>query len=501
MLKHNVIANYFGQGWTVVMGLAFVPLYIKYLGIEAYGLIGMFAMLQAWLSLLDMGMTPTLGREMARFSGGSHRVESIRDLLRTLEIIALTIAVLIASGITLGAEWIAAYWLQAENMPIAVVAQAITVMGLVCALRFVEGIYRSSIVGLQRQVLFNAVDSVMATLRGLGAVAILAWLSPTIQAFFLWQGLISSATVAILAATTYATLSRGGRGGCFSITALLGVWRFAGGMIAISLMVLMVTQIDKVLLSRLLSLGEYGFYTLAAVVAAVLYKLSVPITQAFYPRLCELHARNDHTAFADTVHKGAQLISVSVGSATMVLIFFSEPLLRLWTQNTELAESVAPLLSILAFGNMLSAQLHIPSQIQYAFGRTSVILGINILAAATAIPLFLWTAPRYGAIGAAWAWVLLNLGYVIIGIHYIFRGAMSPEKWRWYFQDIFMPLTVGCLSAFAVKIALPQPEGPIEQVAVLTTAAIVTLVSAAASASQVRAQFTVMVRPYLSRFF
>jgi O-antigen/teichoic acid export membrane protein len=94
-LKRNLIANYLGQGWVAIMGLAFIPIYIKFLGIEAYGLIGLFALLQAWLALLDMGMTPTLGREMARFTGGSHTAQSIRDLLRSIEIIALGIAVLI----------------------------------------------------------------------------------------------------------------------------------------------------------------------------------------------------------------------------------------------------------------------------------------------------------------------------------------------------------------------------------------------------------------------
>ena len=64
MLKRNLIANYIGQGWRFLISLAFVPLYIKYLGIEAYGLIGIFAMLQAWLGLLDMGMKPALGREI-----------------------------------------------------------------------------------------------------------------------------------------------------------------------------------------------------------------------------------------------------------------------------------------------------------------------------------------------------------------------------------------------------------------------------------------------------
>jgi O-antigen/teichoic acid export membrane protein len=499
MLKRNLIANYFGQGWTALMGLPFVPLYIKYLGIEAYGLIGIFALLQVWLSLLDMGMTPTLGREMARFSSGGFPVESIRDLLRTLETIALMIAVVIAGSIAIGSEWIAADWLKTEEIPVEVVAQAFTIMGMVWGLRFVEGIYRSSIIGLQRQVLFNVVDGVMATLRGLGAVAILALFSPTIQAFFLWQGLISIATVTVLATTTYGSLPHGFRGGHFSMAALLGVWRFAAGVMAISLSVLIVTQVDKVLLSRLLGLADYGYYILATVVTAVLYKLSNPITQAFYPRLCELYARKDHAAFVSTVHKGAQLVSVIVGSAAIVLTFFSEPLLHLWTQDKALAQSVAPLVSILAFGNMLSAQLHIPTQAQYAFGRTALILRVNMIAAAAAIPLLLWIAPSYGALGAAWVWVFVNLGYLIFGIHYMFAGVMAPEKRLWYIHDLFIPLAVGILSAYAVRVALPLTEDPIEQTVALTVVTLVTFVSMAASAPHARTHFSGILRRYGSR--
>ena len=91
-LRKNVLANYLGQGWRAIMSLAFVPLYIKYIGVEAYGLIGIFVMLQAWLGLLDIGMKPTLVREMARFSGGGYDAQSVWDLLRSIEIVALGIA-------------------------------------------------------------------------------------------------------------------------------------------------------------------------------------------------------------------------------------------------------------------------------------------------------------------------------------------------------------------------------------------------------------------------
>jgi len=142
-VKKNLIANYFGQGWRVLMSLAFVPIYIRYLGIEAYGLIGICAMLQAWLGLLDMGMRPALGREMARFTGGAHNPQSIREVLRTIELIGIAIAGALALGIWAASGWLASNWIKAERLPVEVVARALSIMGAVTALGFIESIYAS----------------------------------------------------------------------------------------------------------------------------------------------------------------------------------------------------------------------------------------------------------------------------------------------------------------------------------------------------------------------
>jgi O-antigen/teichoic acid export membrane protein len=48
-----------------------VPLYLKYMGAEAYGLIGFFSMIQVWFAILDMGLSPTVARETARYKGGA----------------------------------------------------------------------------------------------------------------------------------------------------------------------------------------------------------------------------------------------------------------------------------------------------------------------------------------------------------------------------------------------------------------------------------------------
>lgn len=486
MLKRNLIANYMGQGWTALMGLAFIPLYIKYLGIEAYGLIGLFAVLQAWLILLDMGMSPALNREMALFTAGTHSATSIRDLLRSIELIELPIALLLALGIWAASGWLASDWLRAEKLPMETVAQAFAVMGVVTALRFIEGIYRSAIVGLQRQVLYNLVNSALATLRGLGAVGILIWVSPTIQAFFFWQGLVSILTLAILAMATYRALPTAERAGRFSIPALRGISKFAGGMMGITLLAILLTQVDKILLSKLLPLGDYGYYTLAATVAGALYMLISPITQAWFPRLSELYAANNQVELTNKFHQGAQLVSVFMGSAAMVMIFFAEPLLQLWTRNAELARRSSHLLSILALGTLLNGLMWVPYQTQLAYGWTSLTVKVNVVFVVLIVPAILWATPRYGAEGAAWVWVSLNTGYVLIGIHFMFRKILTQEKWRWYAQDLLPPLLVAGLVASTTAWLMPTNLSVTNQLTWLFLASATTLATAAVAAPTLR---------------
>ena len=485
-LKKNVLANYLGQGWRAIMSLAFVPLYIKYLGIEAYGLIGIFVMLQTWLSLLDMGMKPALGREMARFTGGGHDAQSIWDLLRSIEIISIAMALFVAFGIWVASGWLATDWVQAEKMSVDVVAQAFALMGLVIALRFIENVYTNCIAGLQRQVLQNAVTSIMATLRGLGAVGVLIWVSPTIEAFFIWQGLMSLATAAVFMAVVYRVLPRSARAARFSVPALLNIWRFAAGMLGITLLALLLTQIDKIILSRLLTLELFGYYALAGLISSGLYVMTAPIGAAFYPRFTELYTRQDYLALGKYYHLGAQLVTVLMGSATVILMIFADRVLLLWTADPVLTEQVAPIMVVLALGTFFNGLMWIPYQMQLAHGWTSLSIKINIVAVIFLVPAILWVVPAYGAMGAAWVWVILNAGYCLIGVHFMYRRILTLEKWKWYFNDILIPLSATITVALLCSWVLSGPFDRPGELIVLVGSSIVTLVTAAFFATMVR---------------
>ena len=82
-IAFNVIANYLGQGWSALMAIAFLPVYIAELGFESFGLIGFFAVLQSVLSVFDFGITATLTREAAQQSNGMRTALSLRELVRS----------------------------------------------------------------------------------------------------------------------------------------------------------------------------------------------------------------------------------------------------------------------------------------------------------------------------------------------------------------------------------------------------------------------------------
>ena len=453
------------------MGLVFVPIYISNLGVESYGLIGIFVSLQAWLGMLDMGMSATLNREMARFSAGEHTAQSIRNLLRSVEVVYIAIVLLISTIVWRAAPWIASDWLNVQKLPLDAVINAMQITGLVVALRMMEGLYRGVLQGLQLQVWFNGANSILATLRW-GGAAIAVWHTPTIVMFFYWQMFASFLGTIVLAVKVYSNLPVARNGGAFQVDELLKVWRFSGGLIAITFLALLLTQVDKILLSKLLSLEAFGLYTLATTLVSALYMLVYPISNAFYPQFVQLHAQDNKEMIADSYHKGCQLISLLVIPPAVVLAFFSEPVLRLWTQNADTAVRVAPIVVPLILGTLFNGLMTLPYMMQLAYGWTGLTIRVNIVAVSILIPALLTVVPKYGPVGAAYLWLFLNVGYVFIAVHFMHLRILPHEKWRWYIDDIVIPLAAAVAAASVMRAVLPVATSVWGEVGCLSVAGV-----------------------------
>src|SRR2546430_10595963 len=96
---------------------------------------------------------------------------------------------------------------------------------------------------------------------------------------------------------------------------------------------LLLTQIDKVILIRLVSLEMFGYYVLVGSIAMSLYLLVLPLFNALYPRLTQLVSTSDQEGLREIYQHGCQLMSVLIIPFSTLLVFYSKEVLLVWTGN------------------------------------------------------------------------------------------------------------------------------------------------------------------------
>ena len=455
-VTQNIIANYAGRAWSGLISLVFVPLYIKFLGIEAYGLIGIYLSLMALLSILDMGLSATLSRELARLSASRGTGQEARNLVRTMELVYWGIGIVIGGGIYALAPLIARYWVNVQESSVGTIEKAVTIMGFVAAFEWPVSLYSGGLMGLQRQVLLNGVRAGMATVQSVGAVLILWLVSPTIIAYFQWQILISTLQTVLLAVSLWSTLPESDGRSAFRMDLLKKNWRFAAGMTGISVMVAILTQLDKIILSKLLTLEMFGYYVLAFSVAGALTHLVNPIFSAMFPRFSQLVVEKREEELSLLYHKGCRLLSAIVVPVALTLALFSREILAIWIGNISMANQTYLLLSLILIGTTLNAIMTLPYTLQLAYGWTNLSFYKNLIAVLLLVPSLIWMTMHYGGTGAAIVWIVLNAGYFLVEIPLMHARLLKKEMWRWYGIDVGLPIAGAACIGLLSRVAMPE---------------------------------------------
>jgi O-antigen/teichoic acid export membrane protein len=447
LVKRNLVANFVASIWVAALSLLLVPLYVRHIGIEAYALVGVYGMLQAMTSLLDMGFSTTMNREMARASADPGYANEARTLVRTLEVIYWMIALLIGIGVIVLAPLLARHWLTGVNLSAEEIEHALVLIGLIMLMQWPFSFYSGGLMGLQRQVLLSGVQMGVGTLRGVGAILILWLISPTIQAFFGWQIFISALSTCLVAFLLWRSLPPSREIPRFQRKQLSKVWRFAAGVTAISALGLVLLQADKIILSKILTLEKFGYYVLAGAVVAGLYMLVNSVYNAVFPRLTQLVASGDQADLARFYHQSAQVMSIALIPAVVMLALFSEQFLLVWTSNPATAANTYQIVTLLAIGTGLHGISHVPWALQLANGWTSLGFYKNLVSVIVLVPLIVIFALRFGAIGGAAMWVVVNLGEVLICQQIMHRRLLVGELHRWYLVDVGAPLLTSLMIA------------------------------------------------------
>ena len=455
-LRSNVLSNFASKAVQALGMLLFTPMYLRILGLEAVGLIGLWTTVRSFLTLLDFGMSTTLNREIAaarasEAEGGGHW-----NSVRTLEAISWSIALAAGLLFAILAPWTAHNWLQLTTTRPQSAIVALIFLGCAASFQLPTILYQGGLTGMERQVSMNGVIVVCSLARDVGSIVVLHLFPPTVVTFFFWQALISAAQclaqrfMLTRALPTPAVKPR------VDFSLISGFGGFMAGTGLISVTIMFVGLSDRIVLTKMVPMALFGVYSLAQTAAGSILILVSPLTTAAFPRFVALLVNEHSDRLEGLYHEFSQLVAVAIYPLASILVAFSGPALFAWTGRADYASEGHVVLSLVALATGLNSLLYLPLQLQLAARWTNLTLLTNAISAVLYVPILVLLTKRYGIVGAGIGLVLLMVGQLAIVPVVMHRRLLKGARTRWYLRDVLVPLlpslSVGILSTFVFQV-------------------------------------------------
>jgi len=475
MIK-NIIANFIGKFWSILSGFLFIPLYINYLGFESYSIISFGLVISGLMAIMDAGLTATLSRELARKDNSHEEKKRVFKTLESSYFILISICIVVVFN---SSHFIAYKWLNLGVLDPSKVALYIKILSFDIGFQLLLRFYSGGLLGLEKQVKANLYQIGWGVLRN-GLVIIPIIFYPKLEIFFTWQA-ISTIVFSVLLKLSIEKdlygIYKFNIKPKFERAVFNRVWKFAGGMLLISLVAGLNSQMDKLAISRLLSVESLGYYTLSISLASAIIVLVNPISVAILPRFTALFSTGKNTEASILFHRISLMVSIIVFSAMANIVFLGSDLIWAWTGKMELAEQTTIILPIMAISYSMLAIAMIPYNIAIANGYTKLNNLLGIASLLLTLPGYWLATKSYGSIGAATVFCLVQTLITIVYLYFIDVKFLKTVNFvKIYTTKLLFPLFVSLIIAFGFSL-LPSfyLNNRISTLAFIATSVLVTM--------------------------
>jgi O-antigen/teichoic acid export membrane protein len=480
VLIRATFAHLSGRVASLAAGLVTIPLVTMTLGTEALGLVGAYVTLQGMMGLLDLGLPMATNHQLAVLVSRSASRAEKAVFIRSVEILFWALAISIFLTGILAHQWIAGSWFKVENLSHDTVSVSLVLIVASVAIRFPVAFYSSVLFGLGRHGYPNFVIAASAGARILVALVALTEFGAGLIFFFIIQLAFSLSEVALLAAGTWY------RNECWLVAPrwkqVQQIAKTSSLLTAVSLIGVALAQLDKIILSSRLSLGDFGVYVAAHTLASGLLALSYPVGNAVFPQLSGNLARKSYDAVARLVRLGAEMTILLIIPIGAVVVMQSQAALDLLFLVRPVPDGLAAILSLMMLGGMAHALATLPHMFQVATGKPSILFWINAMFLIPYGVLVLVLTKYYGVWGGALAFLILNVARLCLYWATMLARPSSAFAWR----SIPLLELGWCAGALATAglIALwpaPKPTNMLVMLVSIVTLALIAAVALPAS--------------------
>jgi O-antigen/teichoic acid export membrane protein len=450
----NSLLNFLGQVLPLGIAAVAVPIIIRDMGLERYGLLSLSWILLGYFTFLDMGLSRAATNAVADLDANGKR-EEVGVVLGVSVTLSLIVGLLAAA-----IGWMITPWVvdRAFSVPSELRSESIAMFSILAAsvpLITVAGTLRGVLEGFHRFDLSNAVRS------------------PSLALMFLLPLLYKPFHIGLAGVVGLIVVSR------FCAVILFGwlVWkvdrrafsfkkRFSGSMRSLlqyagwatvsNIFSPVVNFAERILLAALLPLGMIGFYTAPYEIISRLPMIPASVGMTLFPSYSSVSKTPGNVALDRLFVRPTKFIMFVVTPLSAVFIFFPKEILSLWL-GPVFAEKSAEVLVLLAVGFFFNCLAHVPLAAMLGLGRPDVRAKIDMAEA------IIFSGASYAMIvlaGIAGAAIVKAsvLALDVLVMFYLMKRIMDVRMRALIPHDL-MYFTVTSLCFLAVGIALDLTTG------------------------------------------
>lgn len=345
-------------------------------------------------------------------------------------------------------------WINVKTTDPQTATTMIRILGISAAVALPRVLYGSLFRGLERMGLNNLIDVSVSAVQQFGIVVLLPLGATNIGVSSWIAGLATVGTLiyAIVAGRLFGwrSLMPG-----YSPDAIRRNVLFSGHMTAISLLALVQTQADKVVVSKLLPVADLGLYGFASSTVGRAAIVTSAITQAAFPSLSRLFKTGNQQELLSQYRKLHDLIMFGTLPLYAGIIFAATPAYTILFSANAAQRLLVPT-AFLCFGYLMNAAITMPYLISISVGMPQIASRMNMLALFVVLPLTVALIYLFGLVGAGLSWTFYNAFAMAYLVPRVCKACLDMRPSAWFASF----LRVVCLGAIAygltwVLIAVP----------------------------------------------
>lgn len=406
----NASYNMVGYVLPILVSLFITPVIVHKIGISDYGIFLLVNTILVFLGLLDLGLSTATIKYLSEYQARNDSV-AVKKLLCSVNSIFLIIGSAgLAAFLLLGKWFLPIFKITGQSQQHIFIVFLLA--GLVFFLNTINSVYMLVAPALQRYDIVNKINLTNAIATSIFTLGLVMF-GFKLKAIMLMTLAINFGAVWAYRKVFKELLPSISLGLSWDKMEIKKVYKFGVATSVSSLAVNVLAYFDRLIIPIFVGPAALTFYSIPGNVAIKVSGVTNSLASMLFPMASAISGRGEHERMGRIYIKVFRNLTIITTAMVVSIMLFAEKILYFW-MGPEFAQKGTVVLLILAVTYFFSALYTPLHSFLLGMGKTVFLMYVSTVMAVINLIALLLLVPKFGIIGAAWAYLISVLPVLFI---------------------------------------------------------------------------------------